>query len=393
MSINHLVVNPELDIQVLSANIQNNLNVKADNGAILNYKPTNVGTVGQVLTSNGAGLVSFTTVSGPTPPSPDLDFTGLTGSAIKTDLSTQTTQQQYGRIEKFTSLNTIASGQPVIYDYTGGVITVSAIGTLPSQHEIAGINLSAVTAGQTANILTRGYVTGRRDTTFLPSAETVLLNNTTNGTTRTLTNNTTFTDSGGNSPYQPNENYSITFDAGVGKTVECTVNSFSFEHSTALMYDRFGIQTSTDGVTYTNISVSWLQASANSNPPWSTSFAGGSWNAGASSPGYILPKDEPRAILLGGVPGNTFPALISLPARYIRFYFISDGSGNVDGWNLTLQPNTPYPTNAVTVAEGTTLYLDNVDYTKMNTANTSQIVLGYCSYDNAENNSLLINRK
>jgi len=392
MSLNHLV-NPDLDIKVLSANIENNLNIKTDNGAILNYKPTNVGTSGQVLTSSGTGLVSFQTLSGPTPPSPDLDFTGLTGAVIKTDLSVQTTQQQYGRIEKYTALNTIASGQPVIYDYTGGTITVSAIGTLPSQHEIAGLSLSAVTAGQTANILTRGYVTGRRDTTFLPSAETVLLNNTTNGTTRSLTNNTTFTDSGAGGSYSPNENYSITFDAGVGRTVECTVNSFAFEHSTALMYDRLGIQTSTDGITYTNISVSWMQASATSTPPWSTSFAGGSWNAGASSPGYIFPLNEARAILLGGVPGNVFPALISLPTRYIRFYFISDGSGNVDGWNISLTPNTPYPTNAVTVAEGTTLYLDNVDYTKMNTANTSQIVLGYCSYDNAENNSLLINRK
>lgn len=392
MSLNHLV-NPDLDIKVLSANIENNLNIKTDNGAILNYKPTNVGTSGQVLTSSGTGLVSFQTLSGPTPPSPDLDFTGLTGAVIKTDLSVQTTQQQYGRIEKYTALNTIASGQPVIYDYTGGTITVSAIGTLPSQHEIAGLSLSAVTAGQTANILTRGYVTGRRDTTFLPSAETVLLNNTTNGTTRSLTNNTTFTDSGAGGSYSPNENYSITFDAGVGRTVECTVNSFAFEHSTALMYDRLGIQTSTDGITYTNISVSWMQASATSTPPWSTSFAGGSWNAGASSPGYIFPLNEARAILLGGVPGNVFPALISLPTRYIRFYFISDGSGNVDGWNISLTPNTPYPTNAVTVSEGTTLYLDNVDYTKMNTANTSQIVLGYCSYDNAENNSLLINRK
>ena len=392
MSLNHLV-NPDLDIKVLSANIENNLNVKSDNGQIINYKPTNVGTVGQVLTSNGAGLVSFQTVGGPTPPSPDLDFTGLTGSAIKTDLSTQTTQQQYGRIERYTALNTIASGQPVIYDYTGGTITVSSIGTLPSQHEIAGINLSAVTAGQTSNVLTRGYVTGRRDTTFLPSSETVLLNNTTNGTTRSLTNNTTFTDSGAGGSYAPSENYSITFDAGVGRTVECTINSFGFEHTTSLMYDRFGIQTSNDGINYTNISVSWMQASATPTPLWSASFAGGSWNAGSSSPGYILPKDEPRAILLGGVPGNVFPALVSLPTRYIRFYFISDGSGNDDGWNISLTPNTPYPTNAVTVAEGTTLYLDNVDYTKMNTANTSQIVLGYCSYDNAENNSLLINRK
>ncbi len=57
---------------------------------------------------------------------------------------------------------------------------------------------------------------------------------------------------------------------------------------------------------------------------------------------------------------------------------------------MTLQPNTPYSTNVETVTEGTTLYLDNSDYTKITTDNTSQIVVGYCAYSNAENDSILI---
>jgi len=320
-----------------------------------------------------------------------LDFSGLVGSTIKVDLTSVTTQTAYGVVEQYTALNNLSAGQPVIYDYTSGNIKCSSIGSLPSQHEIIGICLDDTTAGNTANILSTGYATARRTSTTLPSFETVILNNTTNGTTRSLTNNTTFTDSGGGASYNANENYSITFDAGAGYTVNCTVNSFGFEHSTSQMYDRLGIQTSTDGVTFNNISVQWLQTSSNTTPPYSTSFGGSSWNSTGSNFGWILPKDEPRAILLGGVPSNTFPALISLGTRYVRFYFFSDGSAQDDGWNITLQPNTPYPTSAISVAEGTTLYLDNSDYSKVSTDDTSQIVLGYCAYSDANNDSLLIN--
>ena len=320
-----------------------------------------------------------------------LDFSGLVGSTIKVDLTTATTQPAYGVVEQYTALNNLSAGQPVIYDYTSGNIKCSSIGSIPSQHEIIGICLDDTTAGNTANILSTGYATARRLSTTIPSFETVILNNTTNGTTRGLTNNTTFTDSGGGGSYNSNENYSITFDAGAGYTVNATVNSFGFEHSTSQMYDRLGIQTSTDGVSYNNISVQWLQTSSTTTPPYSTSFGGGSWNSTSSKNGWILPKDTTRAILLGGVPSNTFPALINLGTRYVRFYFFSDGSAQDDGWDITLAPNTPYPASAVSVAEGTTLYLDSVNKSKVSTDDTSQIVLGYCAYSDANNEGLLIN--
>jgi len=375
-----------------SGNVQvdGNLQVQCTDTNLLNYKTPTRGNSGDVLTSDGTGSVSFQPPSGG---GSDLDFSGLQGSTIKTNLNTSSTQTQYGSVEKYTALNNLSAGQPVIYDYNSGNITVSTIGSLPSQHEIAGICLNDTTFGSTADILTRGFCTARRTTTFNPSSETVALNAITTGTTRNLTNNTTFTDSGGGGNYNNNENYSITFDAGAGYTVNCTVNSFGFEHTTSQMYDRFGIQTSNDGVNFSNISVSWLQASAVSTPTWSTSYAGSSWNSGASSPGYILPLNPARAILLGGVPGNTFPALISLGTRYVRFYFVSDGSSNDIGWNLTLEPNTPYPSPVINVGEGATLYLDNSDFTKVSTDNSSQIVIGYCAYEDASNDSLLINLK
>jgi hypothetical protein len=320
-----------------------------------------------------------------------LNFTGLQGSTIKTNLLTNTTQTPYGVVERYTALNNISTGQPVIFDYTSGNIRASSIGGLPSQHEILGIAVSDTLAGADADILSIGYITARRTSIIVPSSATVLLDNTTNGTLVGLTNATTFTDSGNGGSYNSNENYSITFDAGSGYTVNMTINSFAFEHTTSQMYDRLGVQTSNDGISFTNTTIPFFQTSSTTTPPWSTSFGGGSWNSASSKNGWIFPKDTARAILLGGVPGNTFPATITYPTRFVRFYFFSDNSANEDGWNITLQPNTPYPASALAVAEGTTLYLDNIDTSKVTTDNTSQIVIGYCAYSDANDDSLLIN--
>ena len=156
------------------------------------------------------------------------------------------------------------------------------------------------------------------------------------------------------------------------------------------MYDRLGIQGSNDGTNFTNLNVPWLQTSSITTPPYGTSYGGSAWNSSASDNGWIIPKDTPRAILIGGVPSNSFPADIVTSYRYVRFYFRSDNGTNDDGWNITLAPNTAYSTNVETVSEGTTLYLSTTDYTKLTTDNTSGIVVGYAAYANAENNSLFV---
>ena len=319
-----------------------------------------------------------------------LNLENVSGTNDKVDLTSVTSQEKIGGGIKFTAGSNIQCGQPVFYNYSStGVVTAVSAGTLPLQHDYIGIALKTVTTGQSVNVLTKGLVTARRDTTYLTSAETVILNNTSNNTTKNLTNSTTFVDSGdtgGN--YTSNENYSITFDAQAGYTVDMIVNDFQFEHSTYRMYDRLGIQGSNDGVNFNNLNVQWLQKSATSTPTWSTSFYGNNaWNSTGADNGYILPKDTSRAILLSS---GTFPVTVNTGYRYIRFYFRSDSSVNDDGWDITLQPNTPYPSNVESVAEGTTLYLDSTDFTKVTTDDTSQIVVGYCAYNDAANDSIFL---
>jgi hypothetical protein len=321
-----------------------------------------------------------------------IDLSSVTGTADKVDLTSVTTQSRLGYGITFKAGGAIQCGQPVIYNYASGVATSITAGALPAQHEVIGIALEDAASGADVNVLTQGFATARRDTTFLASAETVELDATTTGTTRNLTNATTFLDSGGSgNDYTANQNYLITFDAGLGYDTKITVNDFAFEHSTYTMYDKLAIQGSNDGANFTNLSVEWLQAAADSSAPFAGgSFAGSSWNSSSSKNGWILPKDTPRAILIGGVPSNSFPADIVTSYRYIRFYFRCDNSSHDDGWDITLAPNTAYSTNVETVAEGTTLYLSTTDYTKVTTDNASGIVVGYAAYDNAENNSLFV---
>lgn len=320
-----------------------------------------------------------------------VNLSGITGLNDKVDLTSVTTQSRLGYGVTFKAGSAISCGQPVIYNYASGVATAITAGGLPSQHEVIGIALEDALSGADVNILTQGFVTARRDTTFAASSETVLLNNITNSTSRQLTNDTSFFDSGAGTggDYAANENYQIVFDATAGYTVDVVVNNIEFEaQGTTGQYDRLGIQGSNDGINFVNLSVSWLQSMATSTFPYSTSFAGSSFNSAASINGYVFPTTTTRAILLGSgsIPGAT----INTGYQYVKFLFYSDGSSQRAGWDMTLQPNTPYTTSAVTVAEGTPLYLDSVDFSKVTTDNTSQIIVGYAAYDDAENNSIFI---
>ena len=138
------------------------------------------------------------------------------------------------------------------------------------------------------------------------------------------------------------------------------------------MYDRLGIETSADGTNFTNATVSWLQKSATSTVPWSTSFAGSYWNSTSSKNGYIVPENMPRAILLGW---DQQPVVIN--ARYIRFTFISDSSSNEPGWSIDLVSSNYGAGNAAALPFGTPLYLDtgSGDYDKVSTVGSN--IIGY----------------
>jgi len=103
-----------------------------------------------------------------------------------------------------------------------------------------------------------------------------------------------FRDSGGPDTYQPNENYKCVFDAGVGETWSLQFVTFEFDHTTSRMYDRFGIQESTDGSTWSNIVVAWMHKSKVITAPWGPEKL-------YYIDGWIVPKDVTTANVGGYV--------------------------------------------------------------------------------------------
>ena len=270
----------------------------------------------------------------------------------------------------------ILNGQPVIWNYQNNKAFAVTPGALPSQHEVIGISLQTVLDGEDCEVLVYGFCTARRETTIIDDSETVLLNTTTTGTIRSLTNDTTFQDSGGgDKDYQNSENYSITFDAGSIYTVKITVNEFNFEHSiSGVLYDRFGLQTSDDGINYSNVSIPWMIQSDDPTPPYSST-------SGPTSNGYIFPKESVG--LIGEV--------INTGKRYARFYFKSDSSTSDTGWDLTIEPNTPYPSMDKPIVPGSTLYLDNnYPSTYLNENSNSNILYGFVVSEDSSNDSVLM---
>ena len=309
----------------------------------------------------------------------------------KADL-TQTSQTAYGTIDTYTAGANITNGTFVTRTLsTGGgnpVLTVAPASSMPTVDQVVGLALDTVTSSSNVRVLTRGIGTARFSSTVQSPTE-VRLNGTTTGQSFVGTAYT-FLDSGGaSSDYSANESYTVVFDTGsASDTWTLTFTDFQFEHTTSTMYDRLGVQTSSDGTTWSNASVGWWQTSATSTAPWSTSFGGSSWNSGSSAPGWIIPNNTTRAILLGW--GGTSET-VALPSRYIKFTFVSDGSSQELGWNIALTSSSYSggATNPVTV--DTALELDGSDLTKLaENGGAGAIQLGKAVWDDASNDSLVV---
>jgi hypothetical protein len=226
---------------------------------------------------------------------------------------------------------------------------------MPLAYQVVGIAMNATTgAGEQVRVLKSGF-----GTAALVAPTEVRLNSTTNDQTFTDTR-VIFRDSGGlPAPYGDGENFKCIFDAGVGETwtlqfvtdVNDAATYFSFEQALTFMYDRLGIQTSADGVSWTNINVPWMQTSNTATAPWGA-FIGGNYNESAFRNGWIVPKDVARANELGYVTGTP----VTVNSRYLRFWFVSDASGNTPGWNIGLSR-----TKALDVP----LYIDVNDLSKV----------------------------
>ena len=318
------------------------------------------------LTHSSGGVIDNEVVlANPTNTGTVVNHTNLAGDTAKTNSTVS------GIVEDYTAKVNILEGQPVALDIDSA-IKITTITSATPAWQIVGVATNACNAGDIVEVCTKGFCKVRKMTTY-ESPTLKLLDSSTNNTAP-VGLSWTFKDSGIDNNYGNNENYNITFDAQGGGNWNLTFNSFTFEHTTSSMYDRLGIQTSSDGVVFTNVSIPWMQTGL-------TSFAGSSWSSLASRNGFILPKDMDRAISLGW---DQQPVTIN--ARYIRFTFFSDGSSTEPGWNISLVSSNYGGGISTTVPYGSPLYLDTVDYDKVSTSGTN--VVGYSASADSSGDSI-----
>lgn len=253
-------------------------------------------------------------------------------STLQTDLNVQknrittnenniTALQQFASPTEFVynlSMGNLLSNAPVRDDSFSTLSEAKVFITKLSQQTLANIFLSYT-----------------RNT---PNLTEVKLDTNTSGTTSTE-KYVSFRDSGGlPNDYAPNESYNITFDAGVGNTWEMKTITCSFEHSgSGIMYDRLGLQSSADGVTYQNVSLSDFYQSSTTTPPWSTTRS-------STTDGYIFPTDQT----------NIANVTYTINSRYIKFFFSSDGSSQRPGWDIVLQTSDAFNGSALIPGINTT---------------------------------------
>ena len=179
----------------------------------------------------------------------------------------------------------------------------------------------------------------------------VLLDGVTNGSIVNIGNDTiTFLDSGGaGGGYQPNEVYDIVFQAPAGHNAILTFNDMDIEMTGTDAFDRLGIQTSDDGVTWANVNIVGLNNMSIADNPALPNFQlqqqynGGSWTADPEqrNGGWIVPSRPTIFQINGGVIGQEY----NLGKQYVKFRFLSNGNRQQTGWDMTIKSLALTPEN------------------------------------------------
>ena len=414
--------------------------VRADPaGANVNYNPTTgeftyKGSAANALLScaNYTGGTGTTGMTGP-------GATGPGGNIVDVYSEPSQVDKAIGRCVEYvvagpTGINNGDLCITKIIGFTGGMTGVvqasnpkSAL-TGNSSEYFLGVALESKSPGEIIKILEAGYCTIKLDdlnyinnagftgTTGIPL---VVLDDATDGTLQNVGPNGLFfidDSNGGGNNYSNNKTYSITFDAGIdlsgldrsiyigitGPLPAAAPGRFEFEFASFsnTVYDRLGIQTSSDGVIFQNAGVTGLWPMDGVTPPWGPPADPTDDAETVFSPfpprGWVFPTKEigPPASAAnlwtypwwnaatatgtrGATNDNTLISATELDdSRFVRFYFQSDPSVNQDGWELFIGTTGTGPA-IQTPSTNQLLYFSLQDLEKASIIPNSQIVIGY----------------
>ena len=313
-----------------------------------------------------------------------IDFSGLNITTIKADL-TQSSQTQYGQTVTVKASADIDNGGVVVWDYSGTEVQAQMpSGATPDQHEIIGIAIEDITAGNTGEVLVYGYATAK----FVPIAGNVVSNlalttGVVNGGTTIVSdinNATTFTDAnvGPNNSYASNSVLSHTFYNNEG-TISMKFVNWNIEQSAGNIYDRLGFTVSNDGSNFANATFTpatdsetgGFRQSSTPVAPW------GSGEDTGNADGYILCESPGGAFLANSTINTGF--------KYVRAYFSSDSVTEPSpGWEIEVYGSSGIGSSSVAINEGVFINPNDLSATT-GLANTGRTLGNYISTDVTNN--------
>jgi hypothetical protein len=351
------------------------------------------------------------------------DFEGVDLITQVVDVYTDNTQvtKSIGGYATYKALRDISNGAVCMTEISNN--KVYAVMTDPSRNSLAGnagkyllgVALEDALATQNIKILSNGYCTIRGDFTNQvptdPNGVTqgnLALSRETNGNSYTTdASGILFTDSGGTSNYNSNENMHVSFDAGLNNTIDLSINELYTEHGYSSLWDRLGFQVSDDGEIWENADISGLiQTKPNQLfPPWPPGGTGTASNdtvitSQIKGHGWIFPErheeSEPNSLFItrrdhSGNPTGTNQTYMSQikkdgfgdkMKRYIRFYFRSDGSSVYSGWQILVKSSG---SSQISVTKNSILYLSQSEIGGATAFTGSGIRLGYSVIDPSNN--------
>ena len=329
--------------------------------------PEELPSAGQVLEANAISTNDVTLAWANIPSAGDYDFSSLNITSIKADLS-NSSQTQYGEAVIVKASATINNGDVVIWDYSGAEVQAKPpSGSTPDQHEIIGIAIEDIAVGATGKVLTYGYVTAKYASYSITPPATLLLDGDSSGNTTIvgdINSPTSFQDQGGTgNPYSSNSNYTHTFYNNEGN-ISMKFIDWSTEQGSASLWDRLGFTVSNDGVNYDNAEFTpWTSGSSGGwrtstepDAPWGETES----TAGPNNSGYILAES----------PGTGFPvnSVINTGYKYVRAYFVTDGSTQQAGWEIEVYGSNDLVNDSVVAGQSAYINLSDLAATNADTS-------------------------
>ena len=320
--------------------------------------------------------------------------------------------------------NKLLAGQPVaLIMNTTGPIGFKSITSDTSSNDIIGILTNDTLSNDIGTILQEGYTTADKTTIFSPGEATEVKPTNAVDSKRKIIQETgnsssdqqvvlgtdeyiTYYDDGGPaSEYATSIFTTTTFDAGEGRFIWISVESFQFEDSYDFLCvtassELSDIETRLNDTIAPELSPLLNRLNGDILPTDSTSFIS---KATGSRPyvggGYAFPSSpeknaSPTGSTIGFSDGFLAPSSsekwLLIKSRYIRFHFKSDGSSTRTGWKIKIIRGNTTPGGVINSTIGQRLYVDTNGYDKVTEAENSKLLVGYTAATDSSDNSIFI---